>query len=147
MGVVTQVGRKVENFKIGEKVKVVFLVGSGNSYEICANENEQHYAKRVMTAGSPNLDGTYTYGGYSDHIVCEEHFVLRWPDNLPLDSGAPLLCARITSYAPLKKFELDKPGMKVGMVGLPLLLSKFIHLSVFHLKLFSYIPSFDVSCL
>ncbi|GJS22828.1 hypothetical protein Tco_0451460 [Tanacetum coccineum] len=48
-------------------------------------------AKRVITAGSPNFDGTYTYRGYSDHMVCEEHFVLRWPDNLPLDSGAPLI--------------------------------------------------------
>ncbi|GKD78362.1 hypothetical protein Tco_1340983, partial [Tanacetum coccineum] len=48
-------------------------------------------AKRVITAGSPNFDGTYTYRGYSDRMVCEEHFVLRWPDNLPLDSGASLI--------------------------------------------------------
>ncbi|GJT96293.1 putative reverse transcriptase domain-containing protein [Tanacetum coccineum] len=59
-----------------------------------------------------------TYRGYSDHMVCEEHFVLRWPDNLPLDSSAPLLYARITSYTSLNKFGLDIPDMKVGMVGL-----------------------------
>nr|QCP80346.1 alcohol dehydrogenase 3 [Tanacetum cinerariifolium] len=118
VGVVTEVGREVEKIKIGDKVGVGFLVGSCNLCEMCANENEQYCAKLVMTSGSPNFDGTYTYGGYSDHMVCEEHFVLRWPDNLPLDSGAPLLCAGITSYAPLKKFGLDKPGMKVGVVGL-----------------------------
>ncbi|KAM0038902.1 putative mannitol dehydrogenase [Helianthus debilis subsp. tardiflorus] len=48
----------------------------------------------------------------------DEHFVLRWPENLPLDSGAPLLCAGVTTYSPLKHFGLDKPGRKVGVVGL-----------------------------
>ncbi|XP_076911458.1 mannitol dehydrogenase-like [Bidens hawaiensis] len=51
-------------------------------------------------------------------MVADEHFVLRWPENLPLDSGAPLLCAGITTYSPLKYFGLDKPGTKVGVVGL-----------------------------
>ncbi|KAI3747553.1 hypothetical protein L6452_10041 [Arctium lappa] len=84
VGVVTEVGKQVEKFKIGDKVGV----------------------------------GCLTFGGYSDHMVADEHFVLRWPENLPLDSGAPLLCAGITTYSPLRYFGLDKPGMKVGVVGL-----------------------------
>ncbi|KAL0463456.1 UNVERIFIED_CONTAM: Geraniol dehydrogenase 1 [Sesamum latifolium] len=51
-------------------------------------------------------------------MVADEHFVVRWPENLPLDIGAPLLCAGITSYSPLRHFGLDKPGLKVGVVGL-----------------------------
>lgn len=51
-------------------------------------------------------------------MVADEHFVLRWPENLPLDSGAPLLCAGITTYSPLRYFGLDKPGMHIGVVGL-----------------------------
>ncbi|XP_023894285.2 probable mannitol dehydrogenase [Quercus suber] len=63
-------------------------------------------------------DGTTTYGGYSDIMVADEHFVIRIPDNLPLDAGAPLLCAGITVYSPLKFYGLDKPGLHVGVVGL-----------------------------
>ncbi|GKD78299.1 mannitol dehydrogenase-like protein [Tanacetum coccineum] len=88
-------------------------------------------AKRVITVGSPNFDGTYTCSGYSYHMVCEEHFVLRWPDNFSLDSGAPLLCAGITSYTSLKKFGLGIPDMKVGMVvlvGLVMLLPRWLDL-------------------
>lgn len=59
-----------------------------------------------------------TYGGFSDTMVCNEHFIVRWPENLPLDSGAPLLCAGITTYSPLKYFGLDKPGLRLGVVGL-----------------------------
>ena len=51
-------------------------------------------------------------------MVADQHFVLRWPENLPLDSGAPLLCAGITTYSPLRYHGLDKPGTKVGIVGL-----------------------------
>ncbi|KAJ0703775.1 putative mannitol dehydrogenase [Helianthus annuus] len=72
----------------------------------------------VQTYGFTNFDGTQTYGGYSDHMVADEHFVLRWPENLPLDSGAPLLCAGVRTYSPLKYFGLDKRGTKVGVVGL-----------------------------
>ncbi|CAH1413397.1 unnamed protein product [Lactuca virosa] len=54
----------------------------------------------------------------SDHMVSDDNFVLRWPENLPLDAGAPLLCAEITTYIPLRYFAPDKPGMKIGVVGL-----------------------------
>ncbi|KAI7745305.1 hypothetical protein M8C21_017226 [Ambrosia artemisiifolia] len=118
VGVVTEVGSKVEKFKIGDKVGVGCLVGSCRSCQSCASDYEQDCVKQVFTYGVPNFDGTQTYGGYSDHMVSDEHFVLRWPENLPLDSGVPLLCAGITVYSPLKYFGLDKPGTKVGVVGL-----------------------------
>ncbi|XP_076920943.1 mannitol dehydrogenase-like [Bidens hawaiensis] len=118
VGVVTEVGSKVEKFKIGDKVGVGCLVGSCKSCQNCTDNYEQYCPKQVGTYGAVNFDGTRTYGGYSDHMVTDEHFVLHWPENLPLDSGAPLLCAGITTYSPLKYFELDKPGTKVGVVGL-----------------------------
>ncbi|WJX90345.1 cinnamyl-alcohol dehydrogenase [Trifolium repens] len=59
-----------------------------------------------------------TYGGYSDSLVADEHFVVHIPDGLPLDAAAPLLCAGITVYSPLRYFGLDKPGQHIGVVGL-----------------------------
>ncbi|CAN1216087.1 Probable mannitol dehydrogenase, partial [Linum perenne] len=63
-------------------------------------------------------DGTHTYGGYSNVMVCDEHFVVRVPDSLALDAAAPLLCAGITLYSPLRFYGLDKPGLHIGIVGL-----------------------------
>ncbi|KAI3798670.1 hypothetical protein L1987_33948 [Smallanthus sonchifolius] len=118
VGVVTEVGSKVEKFKIGEIVGVGYLVGSCRSCQNCVSDYEQYCPTYVSTSGFTYFDGTQTYGGYSDHMVSDEHFVLRWPENLPLDAGAPLLCAGITTYSPLRYYGLDKPGMKVGVVGL-----------------------------
>ncbi|KAJ0464352.1 putative cinnamyl-alcohol dehydrogenase [Helianthus annuus] len=118
VGIVTEVGSKVEKFKVGDKVGVGCIVGSCNSCESCAKDLESYCPKQILTYGYIDHDGTRTYGGYSDHMVADEHFVLRWPENLPLDSGAPLLCAGITTYSPLRHFGLDKPGVKVGVVGL-----------------------------
>ncbi|KAJ9564707.1 hypothetical protein OSB04_000673 [Centaurea solstitialis] len=118
VGTVTEVGSKVEKFKVGDTVGVGCLVGSCRSCQSCSNDLEQYCPKMIMTYGFPYYDGTITYGGYSDHMVSDEHFVLRWPENLPLDSGAPLLCAGVTTYSPLRHYGLDKPGTKVGVVGL-----------------------------
>ncbi|KAM0067588.1 putative cinnamyl-alcohol dehydrogenase [Helianthus debilis subsp. tardiflorus] len=118
VGVVTEVGSKVEKFKVGDNVGVGCLVGSCRSCQSCANDLENYCPKQILTYSVPYYDGTLTYGGYSDHMVADEHFVLTWPKNLPLDSGAPLLCAGITTYSPLRYFGLDKPGVKVGVVGL-----------------------------
>ncbi|KAD7478517.1 hypothetical protein E3N88_01653 [Mikania micrantha] len=118
VGIVTEVGSKVEKFKVGDTVGVGCLVDSCRSCESCISDCEQFCAKQVQTYGVQNYDGTQAYGGYSDHMISDEHFVLRWPEKLPLDSGAPLLCAGITTYSPLRYFGLDKPGTKVGVVGL-----------------------------
>ncbi|KAA8549593.1 hypothetical protein F0562_001389 [Nyssa sinensis] len=118
VGVVTEVGSKVQTFKVGDKVGVGCMVGSCHSCDDCTNNLENYCPKVILTYNSIYNDGTPTYGGYSDIMVADEHFVVRWPDNLPLDAGAPLLCAGITTYSPLKYFGLDKPGMHVGVVGL-----------------------------
>ncbi|XP_073279352.1 8-hydroxygeraniol dehydrogenase-like [Primulina huaijiensis] len=118
VGIVTEVGKKVEKFKVGDKVGVGCLVGSCRQCDQCATDLENYCPKQILTYSMPYYDGTVTYGGYSNIMVADEHFVIRWPENLPLDIGAPLLCAGITTYSPLRYFGLDKPGLKVGIVGL-----------------------------
>nr|UTS83001.1 cinnamyl alcohol dehydrogenase 6 [Phryma leptostachya] len=117
-GVVTEVGSEVTKVKVGDKVGVGCMAGSCRSCESCANDLENQCTKMVLTYRSKYFDGTPTYGGYSDIMVCDEHFIVCWPDNLPLDTGCPLLCAGITTYSPLKYFGLDKPDIHLGVVGL-----------------------------
>nr|GMD58308.1 8-hydroxygeraniol dehydrogenase-like [Ipomoea batatas] len=114
VGVVTEVGSKVEKFKAGDKVGVGCLVGSCRKCDNCANDLENYCPLSVQTYNDLR---TTTYGGYSDIMVADEHFVVRWPESLPMEA-APLLCAGITTYSPLKYFGLDKPGMHIGVVGL-----------------------------
>ncbi|CAK9156005.1 unnamed protein product [Ilex paraguariensis] len=118
VGVVTEVGKKVQKFKVGDKGGVGCFVGSCWKCKSCANNLENHCPDQMPIGTPPYIDGMIIHGGFSDHIVTDEHFVLRWPDNLPLDSGVPLLGAGITMYSPLKYFGLDKPGMHIGVVGL-----------------------------
>ncbi|KAK4585054.1 hypothetical protein RGQ29_022642 [Quercus rubra] len=118
VGVVTEVGSKVQKFKVGDKVGVGCMVGACHSCDSCANELENYCPNMILTYGVKYFDGTITQGGYSDIMVADEHYVVRIPDNLPLDAGAPLLCAGITVYSPLRYYGLDKPGMHVGVVGL-----------------------------
>ena len=114
----TEVGSKVQKFKVGDKVGVGCMVGACHSCDNCDNHLENYCPKMILTYSAKYYDGTITYGGYSDTMVSDEHFVVRIPDNLPLDAGAPLLCAGITVYSPLRYYGLDKPGMHVGVVGL-----------------------------
>ncbi|XP_065873057.1 probable mannitol dehydrogenase [Euphorbia lathyris] len=118
VGVVTEVGSKVENFKVGDKVGVGCMVGSCHSCQNCSSNLENYCPQMILTYSSKYYDGTLTYGGYSDIMVTDEHFIVHIPDNLPLDVTAPLLCAGITVYSPMKYYGLDKPGMNVGVVGL-----------------------------
>ena len=118
VGIVTEVGCKVQKFKVGDKVGVGCMVGACHSCDSCENNLENYCPKMLLTYNSPYYDGTNTYGGYSDHMVTSERYVVRIPDSLPLDAAAPLLCAGITTYSPLRYYGLDKPGMSVGVVGL-----------------------------
>ncbi|XP_043698639.1 probable mannitol dehydrogenase [Telopea speciosissima] len=119
VGVVTQVGSNVEKFKIGDKVGVGNLVGSCRACENCQQELEPYCPKAETTYTMFDFGtGKKNYGGYSDFYVVNEHFVVRFPENLPLDAGAPLLCAGITIYSPMKYYGLDKSGMHLGVVGL-----------------------------
>ncbi|KAK4366937.1 hypothetical protein RND71_014817 [Anisodus tanguticus] len=84
----------------------------------CSNDLENYCSKGIATYCATYHDGTPTYGGYSNMIVVDEHFVVRVPKNMPLAAAAPLLCAGITTYSPLRYFRLDKPGLHIGVVGL-----------------------------
>lgn len=105
-------------YKVGDRVGVGCIVESCRSCTNCSTDLENYCPGMILTYGSKNVDGTMTYGGYSDFMVCDEHFVIRIPDNMPFDGAAPLLCAGITVYSPLRYYGLDKPGMHVGVVGL-----------------------------
>ncbi|KAF6166745.1 hypothetical protein GIB67_005621 [Kingdonia uniflora] len=118
VGIVTEVGQKVEKVKVGDKVGVGCLVGACHSCDNCTNDLENYCPKTVFTYNAKNYDGTVTYGGYSDIMVANERYIVRIPENIPLDGGAPLLCAGITVYSPMKYFDLNKPGMHLGVVGL-----------------------------
>ncbi len=118
VGRVTKVGSSVKKFKIGDLAAVGCMVDSDGVCPECQAGFEQFCANGVFTYNSPDkhLSGV-TYGGYSESIVVKEHFVLRVPGNLELAGTAPLLCAGITTYSPLRRHSVSK-GKKVGVVGL-----------------------------
>ncbi|PON32378.1 Alcohol dehydrogenase superfamily, zinc-type [Parasponia andersonii] len=118
VGVVIQIGNMVEKIKVGDKVGVGYMVGSCGSCDNCDDDLENYCSKMIPTCSAIDHDGTATRGGFSDTMVADEQFIVHIPDKLPLDATAPLLCAGITVYSPLKHFGLDKPGSHVGIVGL-----------------------------
>lgn len=122
IGRVSAVGNKVTRFKAGEIVGVGCLVDSCRHCHACSNGLEQ-YCENGWTAtynSEDKIGGTdhkYTFGGYSSKITVSERFVLHIPENLDPAGAAPLLCAGITTYSPLKHWKVG-PGQKVGIVGL-----------------------------
>src|SRR5215204_5816316 len=118
IGRVTKVGSAVTKFKPGDIAAVGCMVDSDGDCEECQAGLEQFCPHMTATYNSPDVHlGGVTYGGYSDSIVVKDHFVLRVPSNLNLAGTAPLLCAGITTYSPLRHWGVDK-GKKVGVVGL-----------------------------
>jgi uncharacterized zinc-type alcohol dehydrogenase-like protein len=117
-GVMSAVGAKVTKHKVGDKVGVGCFVDSCRTCPECRSGLEQYCSvKTVWTYNARDNEGTPTYGGYSDRIVVDENYALRMPKNLPLEACAPLLCAGITLYSPLKHWHAG-PGKKVAIVGL-----------------------------
>src|SRR5215204_5158045 len=118
IGRVTKVGSAVTKFKPGDIAAVGCMVDSDGDCEECQAGLEQFCPHMTATYNSPDVHlGGVTYGGYSDSIVVKDHFVLRVPSNLNLAGAAPLLCAGITTYSPMRHWGVNK-GKKVGVVGL-----------------------------
>jgi uncharacterized zinc-type alcohol dehydrogenase-like protein len=118
VGRVAKVGASVKKFKAGDLAAVGCLVDSDRTCPSCQTGEEQFCANMTLTYNSPDKHtGAVTYGGYSDGIVVDERFALRVPSNLNLAGAAPLLCAGITTYSPMRHWGVGK-GKKVGVVGL-----------------------------
>ncbi|KAB2029905.1 hypothetical protein ES319_D05G193400v1 [Gossypium barbadense] len=118
-GVITKVGSNVKNFKLGDRVGVGCLAASCLECEFCKNSQENYCDQIQFTYNGIFWDGSITYGGYSEMLVADHRYVVHVPDNLPMDAAAPLLCAGITVFSPMKDCQLlESPGKKVGIVGL-----------------------------
>ena len=144
VGRVTKVGSAVSKFKPGDLAAVGCLVDSDGTCPNCQSGLEQFCPHMTLTFNSPDNHkaGPVTYGGFSDSIVVDDHFVLRVPSNLSLAGAAPLLCAGITTYSPMRHWGAAK-GKKVGVVGLGGLghmAVKFAHAFGAHVVVFTTSP-------
>lgn len=118
VGTVAEVGAGVSRHRVGDRVGVGCLVNSCRECANCKVGEEQHCLNGAIgTYAAVDRDGTITQGGYSTHVVVDEDFVLRVPEAIPYEKAAPLLCAGITTYSPLKHWGAG-PGKKVAVVGL-----------------------------
>ncbi|MFF2131924.1 NAD(P)-dependent alcohol dehydrogenase [Streptomyces olivochromogenes] len=117
-GIVSEVGSGVTKFKVGDRAGVGCLVDSCRECDNCKAGLEQYCTGGgVGTYNALDKNGEPTYGGYSEKIVVDENYTLRIPDGLSLDVAAPLLCAGITTYSPLKHWNAG-PGKKVAILGM-----------------------------
>ncbi|MFF2345630.1 NAD(P)-dependent alcohol dehydrogenase [Pseudarthrobacter sp. NPDC058119] len=117
-GIVTEVGSAVTKHGVGDRVGVGCMVNSCKECANCQKGEEQYCLKgNVGTYGAVDRDGTITQGGYSTHVVVTEDFVVTIPEGIDLDVAAPLLCAGITTYSPLRHWGAG-PGKNVAVVGL-----------------------------
>ena len=118
-GIVAEVGSGVTKFKVGDRVGVGCLVDSCRECENCKAGLEQYCTGSggVGTYNALDKNGEPTYGGYSEKIVVDENYTVRIPDGVSLDVAAPLLCAGITTYSPLKHWNAG-PGKKVAILGM-----------------------------
>ncbi|WP_442580415.1 NAD(P)-dependent alcohol dehydrogenase [Mesorhizobium sp. ASY16-5R] len=119
VGRVTRIGNKVTRYRVGDHVAVGCMVDSCQHCDQCRKGEEQlcREGNTQTYNAKDRIDGTTTYGGYSKHLVVREEFALRMPDGLDLSKAAPLLCAGITTYSPLRTWNVG-PGSRVGVIGL-----------------------------
>ncbi|XP_057974757.1 probable cinnamyl alcohol dehydrogenase 6 [Malania oleifera] len=118
-GVISKVGSNVRELKVGDKVGVGCLAASCLDCDFCRASQENYCDGVQFTYNGVFWDGSLTYGGYSTLLVADRRFVVRLPDHLPMDAAAPLLCAGITVFCPMKdNGMLASPGKRLGVVGL-----------------------------
>lgn len=119
VGIVTAIGEDVTSHKLGDRVGVGCMVDSCMHCETCETGFEQYCLEGMVGTygGKDRVDGSNTLGGYADKIVVRDEFVLRIPDGLDMAAAAPLLCAGITSYSPLKTWKVGR-GTKLAVAGL-----------------------------
>ncbi len=118
VGTVVETGPEVTKHQVGDRVGVGTMVNSCRACESCLAGREQYCSEgNVQAYGSVDRDGSITQGGYSTHIVVVEDFVLKIPDAIAFETAAPLLCAGITTYSPLRHWGAA-PGKSIGVVGL-----------------------------
>ncbi|KAL6006657.1 cinnamoyl-Coa reductase [Asimina triloba] len=126
VGIVKEVGSSVKSFKVGDRIGVGTYVNSCRDCDYCNDRLEVYCAKfPTLTFNALDVDGTITKGGYSSHIVVHERqltsrykYCYRIPDDYPLASAAPLLCAGITVYSPMMRHKMNQPGKALGVIGL-----------------------------
>lgn len=117
-GVVDAIGAKVTRYSVGDRVGVGCFVDSCRECANCRAGEEQYcLSEATSTYNSVGRDGLPTAGGYSTSIVVDENYVLRIPDGIPLDAAAPLMCAGITLYSPLRNWNAG-PGKRVAIIGM-----------------------------
>lgn len=117
-GYITEVGSAVTKFKVGDRAGIGTFVDSCRECEYCLADRQNYCIKgNVQTYNGRHYDGQPTYGGYAREIVADAEYVMHIPEALPLDEAAPLLCAGITLYSPLKHWQAG-PGKRVAILGL-----------------------------
>ncbi|XP_047333193.1 cinnamyl alcohol dehydrogenase 1 [Impatiens glandulifera] len=118
VGKVIEVGSNVTKFKVDDTVGVGCIVGSCRNCHPCKTEKEQYCNKRIWSYNDVYSDGKPTQGGFASEMVTDQKFVVKIPEGMEIEQAAPLLCAAVTVYSPLKHFGLSGSGLKGGILGL-----------------------------
>ncbi|XP_021829740.1 cinnamyl alcohol dehydrogenase 1-like [Prunus avium] len=118
VGEVVELGSEVNKFRLGDLVGVGCIVGSCGECLSCQSNMEQYCHNKIFTFNDTNKDGSPTRGGFSSAMVVHQRFVVRIPEKLAPDQAAPLLCAGVTAYSPLKQFMGSNKVLKAGILGL-----------------------------
>ncbi|RZC45144.1 hypothetical protein C5167_038089 [Papaver somniferum] len=118
VGEVIEVGKDVTKFKAGDSVGVGLIIGSCRECSSCTSNIEQYCNKKIWNYNDVYTDGKPTQGGFASTMVIDQKFVVKIPEGLAPEQAAPLLCAGLTVYSPLRKFDLTTSGLRAGILGL-----------------------------
>ncbi|KAJ1604559.1 putative mannitol dehydrogenase [Cryptosporidium canis] len=118
IGIVEEIGENVTKVKVGDCVGIGCMVDSCLNCKACNEGYEQFCGGVSFTYNGRYKNGMNTYGGYGTYVTCNEHFLLRIPENLDKAAAAPLLCAGVTVYSPMIRNKMNRPGFKLAVIGL-----------------------------